>query len=152
TSPFVLTTWLIVFAVHHVQGRGAPTPVATVADTQMSAGLVATSALKAMSQVFFIDNWAAGAIILVALAARSQWAAALALGGSTVATLLAYAIGVDAASISTGAVGFSAALSAIALGCVFATPTPVVMLHALYSTVLTVTVQLLLGPALVYAG
>jgi urea transporter len=118
----------------------------------MTAGLLATSMLKGVSQVFLIGNWVSGVIILIALAVNSRWAAALAAGGTVIATLLAIGFGAGATAIGAGLYGFSAVLTAIALGCVFYQPSGPVLLYTLVGTVLTVFVQAALNTALAPVG
>ena len=79
--------------------------------------------LNGVSQVFLIGNWVSGLLILVALAVNSRWAAGLAACcGPGASTLVAIAFGADATTIGDGLCGFSAVLTAIALGCVFYRP------------------------------
>ncbi|MEV0457606.1 urea transporter [Catellatospora methionotrophica] len=159
TFPFVLTSWFLMLAAYQfrkvsISSLAQPMLPKPVSGDRldMSAADLATSMLKGVAQVFLIDNWVSGLIILVALAVNSRWAAALAAVGTIVATLLAAGLGADATSVTAGLYGFSAVLTAVALGCVFYHPTWPVLLYALLGTVFTVFVQAALNTALAPIG
>jgi urea transporter len=159
TFPFVLTSWLLMLAAYQFQRIGPgglsspalPKPVAS-AELSLDFGNLASSTLKGVSQVFLVGNWVSGLIILIALAVASRWAAGLALLGTIVATLVAAALRADTTSIEAGLYGFSAVLTAVALGCVFYQPGWRVFLYALLGTVFTVFIQAALNTALAPIG
>ena len=161
TFPFVLTTWFLLlgaYQLYRIHNRslgpaGLPAfATAATAHVDMSASYVVTSMLRGVSQVFLIGNWVSGIIILIALAVNSRWASALAAAGTIVATLLALAFGANGSSINAGLYGFSAVLTAVALGCVFYQPSAGVLLYALIGTVFTLFVQAALNTALAPVG
>lgn len=94
-----------------------------------------------VSQVFLIDNVATGVIFVVALAFSSRWAAIAALGGSALALVTALGLGAVGSSITSGLFGYSAVLTAIALGSVVYTPSWRVPPYASLAVVFTVIVQ-----------
>jgi urea transporter len=161
TFPFVLTSWFLMLAAYQFYRIGTgtlstpalPTAVdSTTADATIGAEFLATSMLNGISQVFLIGYWVSGLIIVVALAVNSRWAALFAVVGTVVSTLLALALGASSASIGEGLFGFSAVLTAIALGCVFFRPSIAVAVYALVGTVFTLIVQAALDTALAPIG
>jgi urea transporter len=150
TFPFVLTTWILTLAAYQffrVSAGSLPVPAlpATLgpdaARFGTDAGALVTAMLNGVSQVFLIGNWVSGLLILVALAVNSWWDAGLAAAAAVASTLVAIAFGADATTIGEGLWGYSAVLTAIALGCVFFRPSGRVLLYALLGTVFTVFVQ-----------
>jgi urea transporter len=108
--------------------------------------------LKGPAQVFLIDNWVSGLLVLLGLAVSSLWAAAFALAGSAVALLVSLSLGASLADISNGLYGFSPVLTAVAVGCVFYPPSWRVALYALLATVFTVIVQAAMDAAMTPIG
>jgi urea transporter len=149
TFPFVLTTWILTLAAYQfaVIAGSLPAPALPAAlgpDAARfgaDAGALVTAVLKGVSQVFLIGNWVSGLLILVALAVNSRWAAGIAAAAAVVGTLVAIGFGADATAIGEGLWGYSAVLTAVALGCVFFRPSVRVLLYALLGTVFTVLVQ-----------
>jgi urea transporter len=150
TFPFVLTTWFLVlgawaFANIEPAGLGPaqlPTaPGAGAADVDLTVSVVAETLFRNVSQVFLIDNVATGVIFVVALAVSSLWSAAFAVTGSALALATALVVGAEGTSITSGLFGFSAVLTAIALGSVFYTPGGRVVCFAALGVVFTVVVQ-----------
>lgn len=148
TFPFVLTTWLLVLAGYSfskldVVAIGPPALAVAVGpqSLDMGAQAVVESMLRGVAQVFLIGNAVTGAIFILALAVSSIWAAAFAVVGTVVAFLVAVALGASSADVTAGLYGFSAVLTAIALGSVFFRPGLRVTLFALLGTVFTVVAQ-----------
>lgn len=129
TFPFVMLTWLFLFASRMLGGlaesslsapelpAAAATHAAAVLDT--SPGSLVVYWLKGVAQVFLIDSWVTGIFFLAALAVCSRWAAVWAAIASAVSLALAILYGAPAADISAGLFGFSPVLTGIALGCTF---------------------------------
>ncbi len=159
TFPFIFTTWVVLLAAYRLPawpidglpaaalaaqtaagGVGAAGTAAAVAD---AFGLVeaARAVLTSVSQVFFVDDPLAGAIFLLALAVESRRCAALAAAGAALAVGCAWALGADRAAISHGLWGYSAVLTAPALGCVFVARTSSALGHCAAGTLLTVILQ-----------
>jgi len=148
TFPFVLTTWFLVLGAYSfghlpIAAMGPPTlPLLAVAPSAPIAPLELLQAwLKGPAQVFLINNWISGVLVVLGLLVSSRWAALFALVGSAVALLVALGLGATAASIDAGLFGFSPVLTAVALGCVFYKPSWRVAGFALLGTVFTVLVQ-----------
>ncbi|MFD8388649.1 urea transporter [Streptomyces sp. NPDC059680] len=104
-----------------------------------------------VSQVFFLDQWYAGALLLAGLFLASRVAGWAACAGSATGVLTAWALGTPAVRIADGTMGCNAVLVAIALCGVFLTATPTTLLYALLgaatATVLTPAVAALLAPS-----
>lgn len=146
TFPFIALTWLALALAHAWPGAGlAPLPApAWSAPVGVPGALdFAQAVAVSVAQVFFVDNAVAGAIFLLALAVHSRAAALLAALGAAVGVVLALALGADPAAIMHGMWGYAAALTAPAVGCVFARCTPMAVLAAVGAAALTVGVQAL---------
>jgi urea transporter len=163
TFPFVLTTWFLVLAAYSfgalaIHGMGPPALAhpAVRAPTETTAVPGAVTLLEAWlkgpAQVFLINNWMSGILVVVGLAVSSLWAAACALVGTGVAIVLSLALGASTSSIIGGLYGFSPVLTAVAVGCVFYTPSWRVALYALLATVFTVIVQAAMDAAMMPLG
>lgn len=161
TFPFVLTSWFLLLAAFqfHRIGTGAlaapalPEAVGgAAAHATIDAQNLSTSMLNGVSQVYLIGSWISGIIILVALAVNSRWAALFAVVGTVASTLIALAVGAEAAMIDQGLFGFSAVLTAIALGCVYYRPSAAVAGFALLGIVFTLIVQAALDTMLAPLG
>ena len=150
TFPFVLTTWFLMLAAYSfgavsIAGMGPPalaSAAAKASEATEGGGLAMLDAwLKGPAQVFLIDNWVSGVLVVIGLAVASPWAAAFALLGSAVALLMAIGLGAGPGAVSAGLYGFSPVLTAVAVGCVFYRPSMRVALYALLATAFTVIVQ-----------
>ncbi|MDN7427453.1 urea transporter [Burkholderia sp. AU16741] len=109
SSPCLAVTalWLPFVAVQHADGATAA-PVPTLAG--------ATDALlSGIAQTTFAQGAWAGALVVAGLALASRRAAAFALGGAIVSTVLLVALGASDASFADGLLGFNGALAALAL-------------------------------------
>jgi urea transporter len=92
--------------------------------------------------VFLIDNAITGVIFVVALAVNSRSAATWAMVSSVVALVVAMALGTSRVSMSSGLYGFSAVLTGIAVGSVFAPRTAGrTWVFTLLAVIFTVVVQ-----------
>jgi urea transporter len=159
TFPFVLTSWFLMLGAYHffrlgVGSLGPPALPKAGPAGHMSLAFdpLVPSMIRGVSQVFLIGNWAAGLIILAALAISSRWAALWAAVGAVVATLIAIGFGASAPHVDLGLYGFSAVLTAIALGCTFLRPSVPVAIYALLGIVFTVFIQAALNTALAPIG
>jgi urea transporter len=136
TAPFVLTTWLLLFAVYQFDSLQ---PTALIAPLTPEPGAAVQTALRELAtgtggltlanlahglfrgvgEVMFEDNLLTGVIFLIAILVNSRVSAVFAVLGSAVALLTALALGADGFSIYHGLFGFNAVLCAIALGGLF---------------------------------
>lgn len=158
TFPFVLTTWFLVLAAYAfghlpIASMGPPAlPHAVKAGPEQAIAIspifLLNAWLKGPAQVFLINNAVSGILVVIGLLCNSIWAGVFALVGSAVAVLFALLFGAPAASIDAGLYAFSAVLTAVALGCVFYSPSWRVALFALLGTIFTVIVQGALDVAL----
>jgi urea transporter len=157
TAPFVLTTWLLLFAVYQFEflhpteliAPLAPDPEAAV-QTELrelatgAGGLtvanLAHGFFRGVGEVMFQDNLLTGVIFLVAILVNSRISAAFAAVGSALALLTALALGGDGVAIYHGLYGFNAVLCAIALGGLFFVLTWKSALYALLAAVFSVPV------------
>ncbi len=149
TSPFVLTTWLLLLATYAftaIEGSGLPmsaevTPLDPAVTNPLAFGDFAQGILKSISQVFLKASVLAALLLLAGLAVNSLAAAAFALGGAIVAVVAGHILGAESDLVTGGLMGFSPVLTAIAIGAVFYQPSPRVALYALVGTVFTVIAQ-----------
>jgi urea transporter, Yersinia type len=147
TFPFVLTTWFLLlgayqFARATLAVPAAPAlPVAGAPDPARLGGETGLDVLAGVSQVFLVDSWVAGLIILLGLIVNSRWSALFAAGGAVAGTLLAIGFGAGADAVGQGLWGFNAVLTAIALGAVLYRPSGPTAIYALIGVVVTVVVQ-----------
>ncbi|UQU67593.1 urea transporter [Couchioplanes caeruleus] len=155
TFPFVLTTWLLLLAAYQFTGlgnRGPGEPALPhgpgAADVHLTGAFLTAGILKDISEVFLLGNWVTGALILPALLITSRWAAGFAVAGAVVSTFVALGLGADATVVAGGLYGFSAVLTAVALGATFYHPSRRRVPYVLLGVVFTVVVQAALGTAL----
>ncbi|MFE1321539.1 urea transporter [Kitasatospora phosalacinea] len=114
---------------------GLPAPVAAPAD---DTGLTSSDLWHAfftnVSQVFLVDNWYVGLIMLACAGVRVVLWAAL---GSVAGILAAWALGAPAAQVAAGIHGYDAVLVGLALGAVFLADTPWNAGYALFGAALS---------------
>lgn len=147
TFPFVFTTWIFLFAAKMLDGMppahtAAPELVmhfSTAID--LSFGSLVIYWLKGIAQVFLINSWVTGIFFLVALFISNRWAALWAAVGSAVALAMVILYQGPGNDIANGLYGFSAVLTAIALGCTFYQPNWRSAIWALLGIIVTVFMQ-----------
>lgn len=124
TAPFVMSTWLALFAIQALGGLqpsgllagASPAPSPAPALSLLGAG---EGLLTGVGQVMLQEHWLAGLLMLLGLLVSSRRAFAFGLLGSLVGLLLGIWAGADAASLQAGLHGFNLVLTGIALGAVF---------------------------------
>lgn len=150
TFPFNLVMWLFVLAAFQflrirtspLAERQFPQHIgATAARADITVGYLWDALFRNVSQVFLIRDTVTGIVFVIALLVASRWAAAFALVGSAVATAVVLAVGADADAIGNGLYGFSAVLTAIALGTVFYEPSWRVLIYTVFAVLVTVVVH-----------
>ncbi|MER6105628.1 urea transporter [Streptomyces sp. NPDC001832] len=123
TAPYCLVAGALTVALPN-----APVVAGAAARVQGFTDLTAAEAGRAfcnnIGQIFFLDKWYAGLIVLAGLFVASRVAALAAMGASAVALLTACAMGLPADRIAEGLYGYNAVLCAIALTAVFLALTP----------------------------
>jgi urea transporter len=155
TAPFVLTAWLMLFAVYQL-GHLNPTVLIApsalnpqaVVQTQLrelvtgSGGFtlanLAQALFRGVGEVMFQDNLITGLVFLIAIAVNSRISAAFAALGSAIGMLVALAFGANGFAVYHGLYGFNAVLSAIALGGVFYVLTWRSAVYALFAAAFSV--------------
>ncbi|MER7420365.1 urea transporter [Micromonospora peucetia] len=154
TFPFVLTTWVLLMAAYQFDRFTVLTDMTPKlpGEGSLTGGsfdwdLVPTF-LRGVSQVYLINSWVTGLIIVVALLVNSRWSALFAVVGTVGATLLALWFGADGASLDKGLYGFNAVLTAIAVGAVMHRPGTLVTVYTLFGIALTLFVQMALATVL----
>ncbi|MGW2411169.1 urea transporter [Streptomyces tubercidicus] len=122
TAPFCLVAGALAIALPTAPAAAPPIPAAGA--TTLSAAELGHAICNNIGQVFLLDKWYAGLILLAGLLVASRTAAVAAACGSVVATLTACAMGLPADRITEGLYGYNAVLVAIALAATFLTLTP----------------------------
>jgi urea transporter len=154
TAPFVFTTWLLLLGAYsfaNISVTAMGPPALRVAATADSLPLSTYSLLgilsKNISQVYLIEDVPAGILFLIAIGINSVRGAAFAVIGSMVSLGTALVFGANATAIASGLFGFSAVLTAMAVGAVFERPSFRGTLYAILATIFTVVAQAALGAA-----
>lgn len=131
-------------------GPGAALPDATTGALTMTFGNLVKSFFNNVCEIFLLDKWWAGLIMLVGLGFASRKVLIMACAGSLIGTLTAWAIGAPAELITEGIYGYNAVLVMIALGATFLAPTPINYLYAsvcaIFSVALTATLTNFFAP------
>lgn len=147
TFPFVFMTWIFLYAARMFPGMH-PSALAvpelelhTLVTLDTDFGHIVIYWLKGISQVFLIDNWVTGIFFLAGLAVSSWWSAFWAAVGSAVSLAIAIMVHADPGSTASGLFGFSAVLTAIAMGNTFYKPSRSSAVWCLIAVVITVFVQ-----------
>ncbi|MGW3173418.1 urea transporter [Streptomyces sp. NPDC001153] len=129
----------------------AALPRAGSGPTVLSWNDVGGAFFRNVSQVFFLEQWYAGALLLAGLFLASRVAGWVACAGSATGILTTWALGTPAARITDGTLGYNAVLVAMALCGVFLPATrktlPYALLGAATATALTPAVAALLAPS-----
>ncbi|AKN73128.1 urea transporter [Streptomyces sp. PBH53] len=132
-------------------GSLAALPRAASGPTAPHLGDLGPAFFRNVSQVFFLDEWYVGALLLAGLFLASRRAGLTACAGSAVGTLTAWALGAPAARIADGTLGCNAVLVALALCGAFLAATPATLLYALLgaatATAVTPAVAHLFAPS-----
>ncbi|WP_175957789.1 urea transporter [Burkholderia sp. BCC0405] len=109
SSPCLAVTALWLPFVALQQTNGAPV------GATLALPSIADALLAGVAQTTFAQGAWAGALIVAGIAAASRRAAAFALGGAIVSTVLLLALGASGTSLADGLLGFNGALAALAL-------------------------------------
>lgn len=164
TFPFVLTSWFLMLAAYSlgavkITGMSPPALAQAAASTGIdlkalvSVNIAMIEAwIKGPAQVFLINNWVSGILVVLGLAVSSLWAAGLALAGSAIAVAMSVALGASKGDVLGGLYGFSPVLTAVAVGSVFYQPTTRVLAYTFLATIFTVIVQAALDTAFAPIG
>ena len=131
-------------------GASAALPSATTGSTALSLGNFIESLFTNVAEIFLLDKWWAGLIMLVGLGLASRKVMVAAFAGSLIGTLTAWAVGAPADLVTEGIYGYNAVLVMIALGATFLAPTTINMAYAViaavFSTLMTATLAEFFAP------
>ena len=147
TFPFVFCTWIFLLSARLFNGfppvfMGSPEfPHGAEGVIPMGFGDLVVYWLRGLSQVFLIKSWVCGIFFLAGLAVSSWRAALWAAIGSAVSLLIAFVWDGPAVDIANGLYGFSAVLTAIALGATFCNFSWRSAIWAILGTIVTVFIQ-----------
>lgn len=155
TAPFVFTTWLLLLSAYSlaripIGAMGPPNlPAARfTSELPLSAGSLASILAKNISQVYLVENVVTGILFVVAIAFNSLRSAVFAIIGSVVSLMVAVSCGASGYAIHAGLYGFSAVLTAMAVGAVFNPSSFRATVYAIVATIFTVLVQAALNTAM----
>ncbi len=147
TFPFVLSTWFFLLAARALNGMpaefmGSPElPHAVGGVVEGGFWHIVEYWLRGISQVFLIDNWVTGIFFIAALAVSSIRASVWGMIGSAIALGIVIMWKGPATDIEHGLYGFSAVLTAIAIGATFCNTSWRTWIWAILGTVITVFIQ-----------
>ncbi|PJN28217.1 urea transporter [Kitasatospora sp. CB02891] len=123
TSPFCIVSGVMVHGAPSFARiwHGAPSPVAnpTMGDTGIAWSDLWRAFFSNVSQIFLVDSWYVGLIMLVGLAFAGMRVLLAAVLGSVVGIVSAWALGAPTELIREGIYGYNAVLVGIAVGAVF---------------------------------
>lgn len=147
TFPFVLCSWIFLLAARAMQGL----PIEDMTAPSLPSDFTSLGTipplhlleywLKGVAQVFLLNSWEAGILVLVGLYVSDRWASLWAAIGSIIALLCAIAFKAAGSDISEGMYSFSPVLTAIALATIFYKPNWSSALWATMGIIVTVFVQ-----------
>lgn len=144
TAPFVFTTLGFLLACARF-GRlqttqflpSAGLPHGTQVEGIVSGTTIGEGLFQGVSQVFFQENILTGVFFLAGLLVSSRRCFAMALLGSLMGMCSAWLLGASEPAIRSGAFGFNAVLTAIALGSIFLKPNLTALVYTVFGTVIT---------------
>ncbi len=154
TFPFVLATWVLLLGAYQFAQLTVKTgarPMFPGSGAARPAGFdwhLVPEFLRGVSEVYLINSWISGLVIVAALLVNSRWSAVFALTGSAGATLLAVWFGAGELDMHKGLFGFNAVLTAVAVGAVLHRPGVLVTLYTLFGIALTLFVQVAMATVL----
>ena len=147
TFPFVFCTWVFLLSARLFQGfpavnMGTPEFAHGHAEV-LNMGILDLLEywLRGISQVFLINSWVTGLFFLAGLAVSSVRAAVWAGVGSAIALVIAIMWKGPGADIANGLYGFSAVLTAIALGATYCNFSWKAGIWTVFGTISTVFIQ-----------
>lgn len=139
TFPFVIISWLLLIIAHSNRLPSSDNPtILNIINLEQYPIII----FKNISQVFLIESSLTGIIFLIAIGINSLWAMIFALVGAVTALVIAKLLGIEAALVLKGLFGFSAVLTAIALGTVFQKPSWRALFFVIIGVFLTIIIHL----------
>lgn len=154
TLPFILASWAFIGAARWLGACDKPDGSLSADSLWPGMPDVVAGLLKGLSQVFLVDSWVAGVLILVGLLVASRRVAAWALAGSAIGMACAAICGCAGSEIVSGLWGYSPALTAIAVGVTFGRESVAwrQVFVTIGAVILTFVIQLAAAPVLASAG
>lgn len=154
TLPFILATWMFIGACHLWDAWSMNLESESFDKLWISMPEIVAGLLKGLSQVFLVNSWIGGLLILAGLLSVNWKTAALALVGSALGMTCAAICGCDRVDIINGLWGFSPALTAIAVGITFRRESDICrqILITIVAIVLTFLIQLAVTPLFLLIG
>jgi urea transporter len=168
TAPFVLTAWLLLFALYqfgqlHPTKLIGPMPVHPGATIQtdlqeaggggavgLTAANLANALFRGVGQVFLQDNLWSGVVFVIAILVNSRVCFGFAMLGSALGGLTALLLGGDGVTVYHGLYGFNAVLTGIALGGLFLAlncwSTIYALIGAIFSAIVFAAIAVALSP------
>lgn len=142
TAPFCVVSGVMVvgapsFARIWHDGSPAAVTSTTTGDTGLSWTDLWHAFFTNVSQVFLVDTWYVGLIMLGGLAVAGWRVAAFAAAGSVVGIAAAWALGAPTSLVDNGIYGYNAVLVAVAVGAVFLPRTVWCGAYALFGAAVT---------------
>ena len=148
TGPFVLAGWLLVAGAFSFGGLEIKSEVPKLSTDYIQGLVVIPSApelvsifFKNVGQVYLLGSAVSGAIILLGIFIASVPAGIAASLGSLIAMVFAIGMGANPSEVSQGLYGYSAVLTAMAIGVIFLKTSWRVACYAAIATIITVFVQ-----------
>lgn len=148
TGPFVLTGWLLVAGAYTFGALDVSGDHPELASDYINGVTMIPSHVELVQiffrnigQVYLLGNEISGAIILLGILIASRAAGIAAICGSLIAMATAIALRAEPHLVVQGLYGFSAVLTAMAVGVIFLKPSPRVVVYALLATIVTVFLQ-----------
>lgn len=154
TLPFILSTWMFICMAHWWDRNVLVEPSVTIDTYLGEIPDVISGLLKGLSQVFLVNSWAGGLLILAGLLAANRNVFVWAIAGSAIGMSCATLCGCAWDDIANGLWGFSPALTAIAVGVTFRPETASWrwIFVTIGAVVLTFLIQLAATPVLATIG
>ena len=149
TGSFVLCSWLFLAAARQLgeldiislPASTLPTSVWMHHTHQAVSMNFLETIFRGVSQVYLLDSWVAGVLIVLGLLASKPLAALWAIVGSAMASGVALLFGAPVHDVSQGLYAFSPVLTAVALGATFYRPSVPGAIWTVLGTLATVFVQ-----------
>ncbi|MCX0247437.1 urea transporter [Streptomyces drozdowiczii] len=141
TAPFCLVSGVMVVGAPSFDRVWHGPPAAVSSTTSGDTGITWNDLWHAffnnVSQVFLVESWYVGLIMLVGLALAGPRVVLWAAAGSVAGIVAAWLLGAPTALIANGIYGYNAVLVAIGLGAVFLAPTVWNGIYALFGAVVS---------------
>ncbi|NIK79210.1 urea transporter [Paenibacillus castaneae] len=151
TLPYILHTWLWLLASFHLnfvklspalkpQDITSLNPNFEEGTIEWSDGLI-----DGIGQIYFVEYWASGILILIAICWASWRLGLCAIAGTAIGWLTAYGLGAEINMLNLGLYGFNAVLTILAVAVVFNTAKGMRIWMGIVAAMLTVPVAAGLG-------